>query len=127
MSAKEEEKKEKILYVQTSGVDSPERLYAPFTLAVTAVSTDVEAYLFFVGEGVTVVKKGEAEKIQLGDLPSLREVMIKAVEAGVKLLVCEESCSLYGLTRKDLYNKALPVGPITLNDLLLTTDAALSF
>ncbi len=127
MSAKEEEKKEKILYVQTSGVDSPERLYAPFTLAMTAVSTDVEAYLFFVGEGVTVVKKGEAEKIQVGDMPSLRDVMIEAVEAGVKLLVCEESCSLYGLNRKDIYNKALPVGPITLNDLLLTTDAALSF
>jgi predicted peroxiredoxin len=127
MNSNEEEKKEKILYVQTSGVDSPERLYAPFTLAVTAVSTDVEAYLFFVGEGVTVVKKGEAEKIRVGDMPSLREVMIKAVEAGVKLLVCEDSCSLYGLNRKDLYNMALPVGPITLNDLLLTTDAALSF
>jgi predicted peroxiredoxin len=127
MDANDEEKKEKILYVQTSGVDSPERLYAPFTLAMTAVSTDVEAYLFFVGEGVTVVKKGEVEKIQVGDMPSLREIMIEAVEAGVKLLVCEESCSLYGLKRKDLYNKALPVGPITLNDLLLTTDAALSF
>ncbi|NQT09127.1 DsrE family protein [Candidatus Bathyarchaeota archaeon] len=127
MSAKDEEKKEKILYVQTSGVDSPERLYAPFTLATTAVSTDVEAYLFFVGEGITVVKKGEAEKIQVGDMPPLKELMIEAVEAGVKLLVCEESFGLYGLNRKDIYNKALPVGPITLNDLLLTTDAALSF
>ena len=127
MNAREAEKEEKILYVQTSGVDSPERLYAPFTLAITAASTDVEAYLFFVGEGITVVKKGEAEKIQLGDLPSLKEVMIEAVEAGVKLLVCEESCKRYDLHWRDLYNKALPVGPVTLNDLLLTTDAALSF
>lgn len=127
MTAKKTEKKDKILYVQTSGVDTPERLYAPFTLAITAASTDVEAYLFFVGEGVTVVKKGEAEKIQIGDLPPLREVMLEAVKAGVNLLVCEESCKRYGLHWRDLYNKALPVGPVTLNDLLLTTDAALSF
>ena len=127
MNAREAEKEKKILYVQTSGVDSPERLYAPFTLAITAASADVEAYLFFVGEGITVVKKGEAEKIQLGDLPSLKEVMIEAVEAGVKLLVCEESCKRYDLHWRDIYNKALPVGPVTLNDLLLTTDAALSF
>ena len=113
MTAKKTEKKEKILYVQTSGVDTPERLYAPFTLAITAASTDVEAYLFFVGEGVTVVKKGEAEKIQIGDLPPLREVMIEALEAGVSLLVCEESCKRYGPTWRDLYKKALPVGPVT--------------
>jgi len=127
MNAKEAEKKEKILYVQTSGVDTPERLYTPFTLAITAASTDVEAYLFFVGKGITVVKKGEAEKVQLGALPPLKEVMIEAVEAGVNLLVCEESLKLYGLNWRDLYKQALPVGPVTLNDLLLTTDAALSF
>ena len=127
MNAKEAEKKEKILYVQTSGVDTPERLYTPFTLAITATSTDVEAYLFFVGKGITVVKKGEAEKVQLGALPPLKEVMIEAVEAGVNLLVCEESLKLYGLNWRDLYKQALPVGPVTLNDLLLTTDAALSF
>lgn len=127
MSAEKQERKEKILYVQTSGVDRPERLYTPFRLALTAVSTDVEDYIFFVGEGIGVVKKGEAEKIQVGDLPPLKEVMVEAVDAGVKLLFSEESCNLHGLQRKDMYNRALPVGLITLNDLLLTTDAALSF
>ena len=127
MSAENEERKQKILYVQTSGVDSPERLYTPFRLALMAVSDDVEAYIYFVGEGITVVKEGEAEKIQIGDLPPLKEVIVEAVEAGVKLLFSEESRNLHGLKRKDMYNKALPVGLITLNDLLLTTDAALTF
>ena len=127
MRPERSEKAEKILYVQTSGVDAPERLYAPFSLALTAAAADVQAYIFFIGEGVKIVKKGEAERIQLGDRSSLKETMVEAVEAGVQLLVCEESCKLYGLTRRDIYVKALPVGHITLNDLLLTTDAALSF
>ena len=32
----------KILYVQTSEIDTPERLYAPFILATTAAAMDVE-------------------------------------------------------------------------------------
>jgi len=59
-------KKENILYIQTSGVDAPERLYAPFILATTAAMMGIEATIYFVIKGVTVVKKGEAEKIRIG-------------------------------------------------------------
>ena len=55
--------KKKLLYVQTSGVNTPQRLYSPLILAQTAVAMNVEPTIYFLGEGVTVVKKGEAEKI----------------------------------------------------------------
>jgi predicted peroxiredoxin len=48
---------DKILYVQTSGIDTPERLYAPFILASTAVSMDIEATVYFLIKGITVVKR----------------------------------------------------------------------
>lgn len=67
--------KKKILYIQTSGVESPERTYAPFILATTAVVMGMDATIYFVIRGVTVVKRGEAEKIKLGSFPSLKEVM----------------------------------------------------
>jgi len=35
--------KKKLLYVQTSGVSTPERLYSPFVLAATAKATDIDA------------------------------------------------------------------------------------
>ena len=119
-------KKEKILYVQTSGVDTPERLYAPFILATTAVAMGLDATIYFVIKGVTVVKQGEAEKIKLGTFPTLKEIMDKAVEAGVKLEVCEQSCMLLGIGRGEFIAPATIVGAATRNDRLLEADAVLS-
>ena len=119
--------KKKILYVQTSGVDKPERTYAPFILATTAAMMNIEATVYFVIKGITLVKKGEAEKIKLGSFPSLKEVMDQAVKAGVKLAVCEQSCNLMGIPRGDFTPEAKVVGAATLNDLALSADAVLCF
>jgi hypothetical protein len=121
------EKKENILYVQMSGTDTPERLYAPFILGSTAAAMGIDSTIYFLIKGVTVVKDGEAEKIKLGSFPSLKEVMDQAVEAGVKLVVCEQSCMMLGLERGQFIPDADIVGAATLNDLLLKTDAVLSF
>ena len=117
----------KILYVQTSGVDSPERAYAPFILATTAAMMNIDATVYFVIKGVTLVKKGEAEKIKMGNFPSLREVMDQAVKAGVKLAVCEQSCGLLGIPRGEFTKDSKIVGAATLNDLALSADAVLCF
>lgn len=123
----DEAQRKRILYVQTSGVDTPERLYAPFILGSTAAAMDIEATVYFLIKGITVVKRGEAEKIKLGSFPTLREVMDQAVRAGVRLLVCEQSCQLLGLDRGDFAEAASVVGAATLNDLLLESDAVLTF
>lgn len=119
--------KKRILYVQTSGVDTPERTYAPFVLATTAAMMNIDATIYFLIKGVTVVKKGEAEKIKLGSFPSLKEVIDQATRAGVKLLVCEQSTQLLGLSRGDFISEAKVVGAATLNDLTLDVDAILCF
>lgn len=119
--------KRKILYVQTSGIDNPERAYAPFILATTAAMMNIEATVYFVIKGVTLVKKGEAEKIKLGSFPTLKEVMDQAVKAGVKLSVCEQSCGLLGIPRGAFTKEANVVGAATLNDLALEADAVLCF
>ena len=119
--------KKRILYVQSSGVDTPERTYAPFVLATTAAMMDIDATIYFLIKGVTVVKRGEAEKITLGDFPSLKEVIDQAVKAGVKLLVCGQSTQLLGLSRGDFIPEAKVVGAATLNDLALDADAILCF
>lgn len=117
----------KILYVVTSGVDTPERTYSPFILATTAVAMGIDATIYFLIKGITILKRGEAEKIQLGSFPTLKEVMDQAVKAGVKLEVCEQSCMLLGLERGDFMDVAKIVGAATLNDRLLDADAVLSF
>src|SRR4030067_3341714 len=114
--------KKKMLYVQTSGGDNPERAYAPFILASPAAAMNIEATVYFVIKGVTLVKKGEAEKIKLGTFPSLREVMDQAIKAGVRLAVCEQSCGLLGIPRGAFVKDANVVGAATLNDLAFEAD-----
>jgi len=119
--------KKKILYVQTSGVDTPERTYAPFILAATAAAMGLDATIYFVIKGITVVKKGEAEKVKLGQFPTLKQVMDQAIKAGVKLAVCEQSCMLLGIPRGEFAPEAKIVGAATLNDLALDADTVLCF
>ena len=121
------QKKQSILYVQTSGIDQPDGLYTPFLLASTAVAMGIGATIYFIIKGITVVKKGEAEKIQLGELHTLKQVMDQAISAGVKLMICEQSCILLNLKQDDFIEGAIIVGAATLNDLLLDADAVLSF
>jgi len=116
-----------LLYVQTSGIDRPERLYSPFILAQTAKAMDIDAIIYFLGMGVTVVKKGNAEKIKMGAFPSLKEVMDQTIKAGVKLMVCEQSCQLINLKTGDFIPPAEVVGAATLNDLVLEADGTMWF
>jgi predicted peroxiredoxin len=119
--------KKRILYVQTSGVENPERAYAPFILATTAAMMNMDATIYFLIKGITLVKKGEAEKIKIGSFSPLRDVMNQAIKAGVKLVVCEQSCGLLGIPRGDFMQQANIVGAATLNDLALSADAILCF
>ena len=119
--------KKKILYVQTSGIDTPERTYAPFVLATTATAMGIDATIYFVIKGVTVVKKGAAENVKVGEFPALRQVMDQAIKAGVKLTVCEQSCMLLGISRGEFIPEAKIVGAATLNDMALDADAVLCF
>ena len=119
--------KKTILYVQTSGLDAPERQYAPLILATTAAAMGVDAIVYYLAKGVTVVKKGVPETIKMGAFPPLKDAMDQALKSGVKLMVCEQSCMLFGIPRGDFVAGSQVVGAATLNDLLLDCDAAISF
>ena len=119
--------KKKLLYVQTSGIDTPKRLYSPFVLAMTAQAMDIDATIYFLGLGITVVKKGMAETVKEGDFPTVKEVMDQAIAAGVKLMVCEQSTQLLHMDRGDFVPEAKVVGAATLNDLVLDADGTMWF
>src|SRR5680860_1308091 len=121
--------KKKLLYVQTSGIDKPQRLYSPFILAQTAAAMDIEPILYFLGEGISAVIKGNAEKIKMGNFPTLKEVMDKTAEMGIKMLVCQQSMQIFGqnLKPEDFVDYSKIVGAATLNDLVLDSDGTMWF
>jgi len=122
-----QKKRKHILYVQTSGIDMPKRLYSPFVLGMTAKAMGIDATLYFLGLGITVVKKGMAETVKEGDFPTLKEIMDQAIKAGVKLMVCEQSTQLLRMKRGDFIPEAEIVGAATLNDLVLDADGTMWF
>ena len=119
--------KKKLLYVQTSGIDTPKRLYSPFVLGMTAKAMEIDAAIYFLGLGLTVVKKGMAETVKEGEFPTLKEIMDQAVNAGVELLICEQSTQLLHMERGDFVPEAKVVGAATLNDLVLDADGTMWF
>ena len=114
-----------ILYVQTS--NAPERQYSPLVLAQSAKAMGLEAAVYYLGMGLTVLKPGEAEKMQLGSFPSVAEMLQKTLEMGVTVYVCEASKQMLGWESVELIDGVKIVGAATLNDLALDADAVMYF
>ncbi|MBM4235864.1 MAG: sulfur reduction protein DsrE, partial [Firmicutes bacterium] len=119
----------KILYVQTSGTDTPERLYSPLILAQTAKAMGQEATVYFLGLGLKNLVKGEAEKVKIGEFPTLLEVLKQTAAQGIQIMACQQSMQLFGgaIKQEDLIEGAIIAGAATLNDLALDADAILTF
>ena len=118
-----------ILYVQTSGPDTPERLYSPLILAQTAKAMGQDATVYFLGLGLKNLIKAEAEKVKIGEFPSLYEVLLQTAAQGVQIMACQQSLQLFAGTVKaeDIIKEATIAGAATLNDLALDADAVLTF
>jgi hypothetical protein len=114
-----------ILYVQTS--NQPERQYSPLVLAQTAKAMDLEATVYYLGMGLLTLRPGEAEKMQLGTFPSVREMLDKTIAMGIPVLVCEASKQMLGWEKVELIDGVKIVGAATLNDLALDAGATMWF
>ena len=109
-----------ILYVQTS--DQPERQYSPLVLAQTAKAMGVKPVIYFLGQGLRTLVPGAAEKIKLGNFPSVKEMLDKTMAMGIEVLVCEASKQMLGWEKVSLVQGVKIVGAATLNDLVLQAD-----
>ena len=90
----------KILYVQTSGVEAPERSATVFFLSTAAASMDLQVGIYFTQFGPSLLKKGVAEQLRIkkGSVgQTLRHFIDQALEVGVKFYVCQPSLDLNDL------------------------------
>jgi hypothetical protein len=117
--------KKSILYVQTS--DSPERQYSPLVLAQSAKAMNIEAKVYYLGQGLRILKPGVAEKMKLGNFPTVLEMINQTLKAGIPIYVCEASKQMLGWEKVELIPGLKIVGAATLNDLALDADATMWF
>jgi predicted peroxiredoxin len=114
-----------ILYVQTS--DEPERQYSPLVLAQTAKAMGLNPRLYYLGQGLRVLRPGAGEKIKLGTFPTVAEMLQKTMQAGIEIDVCEASKQMLGWEKVELIKGVKIVGAATLNDLALQAAATMWF
>ena len=114
-----------ILYVQTS--NAPERQYSPLVLAQSAKAMGIDAAVYYLGMGLTVLKPGAAEEMKAGSFPTVAEMLKKTIDMGITVYVCEASKQMLGWETVELIDGVKIVGAATLNDLALDADATMWF
>lgn len=120
----------KCLYIQTSGVESPERSASPFFLATTAALMDYESTMVFTITATSLLKKGVAENLRIkqsGQSANLQFFIDQARDAGVRFFVCAPSLDLNDCTVEDLIEIDGVVGGTALNEMAMEADVVITF
>ncbi len=126
-----DDENKKILYVQTHGVDMPERSATPFYLAAAGAAMDAEVGIYFTMNGPTLLQKGVPETLIVpkkgGGGRELAYFIKQAVDCGVRLYVCQPSLDLHALKLADLIDGVEMIGGAAFNDMALNADAVIAF
>jgi predicted peroxiredoxin len=88
---------------------------------------DIDAKVYYLGEGLKVLRPGEPEKIRLGTFPTVKDMIDRTLQLGIEILVCEASKQMLGWETVELIPGVKIVGAATLNDLVLDADATMWF
>lgn len=126
---REDAEGKKVLVIQTHGIETPRRTYSPLFYAMAAASMDMEVLVWFTMDGTSQLKQGAAEKIKLdpnSDV-TLKTMLERTRQEGVKLYVCQQSMTLFNMTEEDLIEGLEIMGAATIIDLTLSADVVMYF
>jgi predicted peroxiredoxin len=118
----------KMLFFLTHGLDGLHLARACFMFATISALMDVETTIYSIMGGAEVLVKGNAEKdIVASGKPTLVQRMNEAIQAGVKIVLCDRTLRAKDISPDELIPEAKIVGAATLIDLALDADATLTF
>ncbi|HBY93981.1 MAG TPA: sulfur reduction protein DsrE [Chloroflexi bacterium] len=127
----DDEETKKIIYVQTHGLDTPERSATPFYLAAAGAAMDIEVGIYFTMNGATLLRRGVPEQLIVpkagGGGAPLRHFIDQALSVGVRLFVCQPSLDLHDLKMTDLIDGVEMIGGAAFNLMALEADAVVAF
>ncbi|MEW6526224.1 MAG: DsrE family protein [Spirochaetota bacterium] len=116
-----------ITYIVTHADDDPEMASIPFVLANTAVAMDVTPVIILQGKAVMLAMKGYAEHIHFEGFNPLMDMIKSYIEAGNKLLVCTPCMNKRKIKVEDLIEGAEAIGGAKVNEIVLESDAVLTY
>ena len=118
----------RILYVQTTGTECPERSATVFFLAASGAAMDIDVGIYFTQLGPTLLQRGVPETLQVkkGGAP-LSHFMEQARDVGVRFYVCQPSLDLTDLKMADLIDGVEMIGGAAFNNMALESDRVICF
>jgi len=126
-----EEAPRKVVYVQTYGVEAPDRMATPIYLAAAAAAMDMDVSIYFTVHGPTMLRKGVPGTVRVrkfdGDGALIGHFLDQARDLGVRFLVCQPSLDLNGMTMDDVIEGVEMIGGAAFNDLAVEADQVISF
>ncbi len=79
---------EKLVLMVTHGPEEAERATIPFVMAAAAVASDVEVVMGFQADGVRLMQRGVAEKIEAPEFMPMAQLLRDIRDLGGTFLVC---------------------------------------
>ncbi len=99
-----------LVIVNSRGLDD-ERSSVAWSIANTAVASDMEVTMFLVAAGVDWARKGAAKRAHLNPLdPSMSDMIGNFVANGGRILVCPPCAKVRGYEEEDLIDGTTVAG-----------------
>jgi len=122
-----ETQKEKIVYISTNGMESPEKASLPFVLANAAMVMEVETLVVLQGPAVFLAKKGCLAHVHSAGFAPLKELAEAFFEQGGRLAVCTPCIQERKIEVADLIENAIPISGGSLTEEILSANATLVY
>jgi predicted peroxiredoxin len=108
----------KLVIVNSRGFDD-ERSSVAWSIANTAVASEMDVTVFLVAAGVDWVRKGAADVARLNPLdPTMNDMIGNFVASGGKILVCPPCAKVRGYAEDSLIDGAILAGaPVMLEEI----------
>jgi peroxiredoxin family protein len=114
--------------------------YKVFNIATAAAATDAEVAIFLTFEGLNLIHKQAyqhllmpagkeqfAEGFKAANVPSIPDLVSMAQEMGVKIIACQMTMDVMGLTKEDFIDGIDVGGAVTFLDFAKDANITLSF
>ena len=117
----------KLVIVNSRGFDD-ERSSVAWSIANTAVASDMDVTMFLVAAGVDWVRKGAAAVARLNPLdPTMSDMIDSFLENGGRILVCPPCAKVRGYSEESLIEGVTVAGAPVMLEELNAGAATLSF
>lgn len=116
-----------LVIVNSRGLDD-ERSSVAWSIANTAIASDMEVTMFLVAAGADWARKGAAEVARLNPLdPTMSDMIGNFVANGGKILVCPPCAGVRGYDQDDLMEGVTLAGSVAMLDVVQQGAEAITF